>query len=142
MNNPVRDDRFQYWLADMDEAIKRFIASAPESIRPKLDFSAESLGTVEGWILQRYDGPQALVPPSEAAFLDGAARYVGEIFRERTDSKWTINTSDPKVLYFGRPTLRGGQLKTPLCPLSLVTASTDRRTGEYFTTVLKNLART
>jgi hypothetical protein len=47
-------DRFEAWLAHMDDMLESFLASLPDAVRTKLDFSPASLDTLEAWLLQRY----------------------------------------------------------------------------------------
>jgi hypothetical protein len=134
-------EQFQYWLAHMDDALDAFVASAPETIRRQLDDSPTSLDALEAWLLSRYASIAEAKKPSEAQFIDGAARYVGEIFRVRTGSRWMLENRDPKLIFFGRPILHGGAFgRMTECPLSLVTASLDRRTGQYLSTILANFS--
>jgi hypothetical protein len=133
-------DQFQVWLMEMDDAIRRFIEPAPPGVPAQLDFSDASLNAVESWVLSKYAKPQDIRSRSEAQFHDGAARYIGEVFRMRTFSKWTLDLSDPKALNYGVPALTGGKLAIGLCPLTLVTACIDRRKGDYLWTILKNVS--
>jgi hypothetical protein len=125
-------DRFQYWLMQMDEEIDGFLSHLPPHARNRLDGTEESLDVLEGWLLERYASPEAARPQTEARILDGAARYVGEILRKRTGSKWAINF-EKSFVFCGLPILTGGTAfkDMPECPLTLVTASLDRRTGNY-----------
>ena len=132
-------DQFQLWLFEMDAALDRFVASAPPDIASKLDFSPESLDAVESWTLSKYESPQQIRPATETAFHDGAARYVGEVFRKFTGSRWSLDQSNPKNLNYGVPALTGGRLTIGMAPLTLVTALLDRRTGKYLTTVFRNV---
>jgi hypothetical protein len=127
VSNISSRDQFECWLMEMDNAIDKFIDSAPSEFQEKLDDSDESLGVVERWLLSRYSSPKDTRPQSEAVFVDGAARYVGEIFRVRTKSKWLIELDDKKQVFYGIPKLQDGSLKVPFCPLTTVTASTDRQ---------------
>lgn len=70
------------------------------------------------------------------------ARYVGQVFRKKLGGKWTIDYSDKKNAFYGLPQLVGmnGQ-RTQICPLTLVTASTDRRTGSFIRMVFDNNAK-
>jgi hypothetical protein len=141
MSPTSKQEQFQHWLMDMDDAIQRFIDSLPLDARSKLDGTDVSLEAVEAWLLTQYTSPRDAAAADQATFVDGAARYVGEIFRRRTGSKWGIKFTDPKDVFFGLPTLTGGSIgATPICPLTMVTASTDRRTGNYFATILKNVS--
>jgi hypothetical protein len=141
MNATTDHDQFQYWLADMDDALARFVDRAPENAKARLDFSNESLEALEELILDRYPNPAAARDRSEAAFVDGAARYIGEVFRLASGSRWSIDFSDPKKVYYGRPTLKGGTLQAALCPISLVVATTDRRTGGYLASIMRNVKK-
>jgi len=142
MSDYSSDERFQFWLMEMDDAIDRFVQSAPPELRKQLDRSAPSLDVLEEWVLARYKSLADTRAAQEAQFLDGAARYVGEVLRVNTDSKWTIRFDDPKYAFNGLPVLKGGKLgEVPCCPLTTVTAATDRRTGRYFSTILRNVSQ-
>jgi hypothetical protein len=135
-------EQFDYWLFDMDDALERFLAMFAPDVRPRLDYSEESLDVVEHWILERYSNPKALTAVSARDVLDGLARYVGETFRQQVGGHWEIRLDDPQYVYFGLPQLTGYSDKpTPICAHSLVTAATDRRTGSYLRTVLRNVKR-
>ena len=134
-----RKEDFEYWLTDMDDALDRFFGTLPQSLRSRLDYTEESLDALEHWILDRCDSPSALLEPSSKELLDGLARYVGETFRKQIGGHWEIRLDDPKYAFFGIPQLTGFSDKpTPVSAHSLVTASTDRRTGTYLRTVLQN----
>ena len=132
-------DRFQYWLIDMDNAIDRFLELLPKHIKGQLDYSLESLSVLEAWLIDCYPSVDKIKPKSEMYVLDGASRYVGELFRRYLGGKWFIDYSDQKNAFYGLPQLHGmtGQT-TQFCPMSLVTASLDRRTGRYIFTILEN----
>src|SRR5437868_12085685 len=49
-NMIAKQDDFEYWLADMDDALERFCAQLPEAVRAKLDYSQASLDVLEGWM--------------------------------------------------------------------------------------------
>lgn len=131
---------FQYWLANMDDALDEFISSAPVGVREKLDLSANSLNVLEQLVLDRYKSPAETKPSSEAKFLDGAARYFGEVLRKNTGSKWSIQYDNEKDVNFGLPILRGGKIQSvAVSALPCITALTDRRTGNYLLKIVKNL---
>ena len=137
-------ERFQYWLADMDDALERFLSRLPADLRSKLDFSPASLDALESWILERYGAPHDhdLLEPAESAVLDGLGRYIGETFRRALGGGWEIRLDDPKYAFHGLPQLAGFHPNSsPVSPMSLATAATDRRTGRYLSTVLAAHAR-
>ena len=136
----TRQDLFQYWLANMDDALDEFISSAPVGVREKLDLSANSLNVLEQLVLDRYQSPTETKPPSEAKFVDSAARYFGEVLRRNTGSKWMIRFENEKDVHYGKPILWGGKIKTVAdCPLTAIIAATDRRIGDYLLKVVNNL---
>lgn len=136
------DDQFQIWLMDMSDAIERFRLSLPEDVGMRLDFSPDSLGVIEGVVLNKYQSMDEIKKNSEAKTVDGMARYVGQVFRKAFGGKWIIDYSDKKKLFYGLPQLSGliGQ-RTQMCPLTLVTASVDRRTGNFIRGVFDNYAK-
>jgi hypothetical protein len=139
MNDSSGFDQFQIWLTEMDDAIARFTASVPSDVRQKLDGTDASLNALEQWLLSNYASPAQAVSKSQSATVDGAARYFGEIIGLATNSKWLIDLEDADSAFFRIPVLKGGTLKAPLCPLTTITASTDRRTGKFLSTILNNV---
>lgn len=139
MKSTDKNDQFQFWLMDMDDAIERLRLSVPADIKAKLDFSPDSLNILEAYVIEKYPNVAAIMDKSQSKIHDGLARYVGEVFRKRFKGKWKIDFSDEKIAFYGLPQLAGmdGQ-KSPICPLTLVTASLDRRTGKYLRTIFDN----
>ncbi|TWB22779.1 hypothetical protein FBZ89_103409 [Nitrospirillum amazonense] len=133
------DDQFQVWLMDMEDAIGRFLQSIPTETAARLDYSPESLDVIERHALGTYATIDDIKKRSEAKTIDGMARYVGQVFRKHFGGSWIIDVSDRKNTFHGLPQLSGmkGQ-RTASCPLTLVTASTDRRTGRFIRTVFEN----
>jgi hypothetical protein len=138
MKQPISSqDRFQAWLAHMDDALDEFLRGLPPEVRERMDRSVASLGVLERWLLTRYPSIDAAKPESEALFIGGAARYVGEVLRCATASKWEIELLDRDKVFFGVPVLSGGRLgPTRESPRSLVTASLARRTGSFLSGVV------
>jgi len=136
--HPLRDD-FDYWVADMDDALDRFFTRLPEHVCKKLDYSPASLDTLETWILEKYPDTQEMLKTDQLELVDGAARYIGETFRKCIGGYWDIRLDDPKYVYYGLPILTGFRnSSTPECPLTLATAAADRRTGSYIRNVLED----
>jgi len=132
-------DWFEFWLADMDDALARFLSELPAPLRSRLDFSPESLDALESWLLEGYASVDDLLKPEAKETVDGLARYVGETYRKTIGGKWEIRLDDPGYAYYSLPQLTSfGPRSTPIAPHSLVTASADRRTGNYWRTVLEN----
>ncbi len=133
------EDLFEYWLIEMDDALRRFFASLPSVLQNQLDYSPDSLVPLEEWILSKYNRPQDLIEAEQKEMLDGLARYIGEVYRKTIGGRWEIRLDDPNYVYYGLPQLTGfAEKSTPICPHTLVTASVDRRTGTFLRTILAN----
>lgn len=126
----------------MDDAIEAFIRGLPKEVSVKLDYSPESLDSLEDWLMNAYSSPQDALEEQGNSVIDGASRYVGETFRKNLGGNWFINSSDSKVIYYGIPQLQSmrGQ-RIPICPLAMVTSSLDRRRGDYIRMILTNMAK-
>ncbi len=135
-NRKANRDEFEYWLASMDDFLEQFIAQFPEEDQLRLDYSPSSLDIVEAWILNSYPNTNAMLSLSESQAVNRAACYVGETFRKKMEGKWDIRLDDPIYAYYSMPIIIWE--KDPECPLTLVTAAADRRTGSYLRTVLEN----
>lgn len=130
------EEQFQYWLAHMDDALDEFLSRLPMEVRDRLDGSPESLGALEAWLLEKYPTIDAIMSDDEMPNLDGAARYVGEVFRKVLGGRWRIRLDDPKYVYHGLPELSFLEKKdTPIAPITVVTTSLDRRTGKFLSLV-------
>lgn len=141
MRTTTRDD-FEYWLADMDDALERFLDSLPAQLRGELDYSIASLDPLEQWILDRYASTKAMLEPTESGVVDGLARYIGETLRKQVGGHWDIRLDDPKYAFYGLPELTGfGARSTPEAPITLATAAADRRTGHYIRKIAEAMQR-
>jgi len=130
------EEQFQDWLAHMDDAHEAFLVRLPAEVRERLDGSPDSLGVLEAWLLERYPTMDTILEDEEASHLDGAARYVGEVFRKALGGHWRLRLNDPKYVFHGLPELWFLEEKdTPDAPHTLVTASLARRTGKYLSLV-------
>ncbi|MEP7286474.1 MAG: hypothetical protein ABI947_11965 [Chloroflexota bacterium] len=146
-------EKYDSWYVVMDDALEEFYDLLPPDLCEKLDYSFASLDVLEDWILLQFssiDDIQKILlriregrePGKEAQILDGASRYVGETFIRLIGGYWDVPTDDPRNVYYGIPIVTGYKERpTPECPITLVTASTDRRTGKYIRTVFENISR-
>jgi hypothetical protein len=134
----TRDD-FDHWVADMDDSLERFRDALPEDVSRELDGSIGSLDALEAWILQRYPDTEAMLADDQAEPVDGAARYIGEVFRRELGSQyWDIDLDNRDAAFFNLPVLTSGPGSTPVAPAALATAAAQRRTGSFLRTVLEN----
>ncbi|MDC6213309.1 hypothetical protein [Ralstonia solanacearum] len=133
-------DRFEFWLMEMNDSIQRFLDSLPEEIARQLGFSVDSLTCLELWLISRYQSPAEIMQPTEAQAHDGAARYIGETFRRSLGGKWRIDFLDKKNVYFGVPQIVDirGQM-AQFCPHALVTTLLDRRRGDFLVSIFRAL---
>ena len=133
---------FESWLVDMDDALERFVDALPQELAQRLDYTPGSLDALEKWILDRYASTDQMLASSQATTVDGLARYIGETFRKAIGGRWGIRLDDPKYVFYGLPEIIGYSDKaTSLCPMSLATASPDRRNGRYLSGVLASYIR-
>jgi UTP:GlnB (protein PII) uridylyltransferase len=138
----LTNDDFQLWIFNMDDELDRLKEDLPQELASKLDYSDESLKLVEAWILQRYASVEETKEKGEAQILDRLARYVGETIRKQVGGHWDIDLENEKNAYYALPVITGFEEKpTPVCPLTLVTASTARRTGTFISGVLENVKK-
>lgn len=121
-------DQYEAWLADMDDQLDVLRAQVPT-----LDGSPGSIAALEAWLLERFPTFESTSEPTAAADLDLAARYIGELLRTRGGMRWTLQDNAERA-WFGLPVVTDA--RGTLCPLTLATATTDRRTGQYLSGVL------
>ena len=127
----------------MDDALERFLGLLSPDVRDELDYSPSSLFVLEAWLLSTYADPDRALAASESKIVDGAARYIGEVFRKNLGAgKWFIEFSDKKNAFYGLPQLKGlPNQKVQVCPLTLVTSAIDRRTGKFLESIYLNNQR-
>ena len=135
------DDAFETWLAHIDDFLEELRASVPEDLEHHLDFSIASLEPLEAHILTRFGSLDEATNKDASSALNLFAVYVGETMRKTGGGIWSIRTDDPEYAFHNKPIITGcGQNGNNTdCPLSLVTASIDRRRGNYLRTVIQHL---
>ena len=107
-------------------------------IREKLDFSPESLLIVEKYILDTYDSMDAILADDQSEALNGLSIYVGQTFRKNLGGIWTIDFEDEDDADYGLPIISGfGEYEESTAPLTLVTASLDRRQSDYLMSIFE-----
>lgn len=133
------EELFQYWLADMDDAIDGFRSRLPEIVAQKLDYSKTSLVTISTWLITNYLTVESIKKDSEKTSLDGAARYIGQTFRKHLGGKWVIDYMNEKNAFYGLPQLAEmkGQ-RVQQCPHTLVTVTIGRKDPNFLITLLEN----
>ena len=121
------EDKFQYWLVEMDFAIDALQEIFAVEGMGDLDYSSESLDVLESWLLSKYSNLDSTRNSEGNKILDMSARYVGETLRKNFGGVWSLNTTDPKNVYYGIPELKGVKnQRVQLCPLALITTLISR----------------
>ena len=129
---------FHAWLDYMADGLNEFFERLPAEVRDKLDYSVESLDVLEAWLLARYPDTDHAMQKSETLILDGAARYIGETFLQHIGGRWDMELDDLTYIFFCIPQITDFRLGMgPICPLSLATACTDRRFGDFISSILR-----
>ena len=82
MTNAERDEKFQFWLTEMDSVVNRLIARVPQNTAERLNYSSASLDVLEAWLLSEYASVLEIKSESQKDTWDGASRYVGETYRK------------------------------------------------------------
>lgn len=120
---------FECWLIQMDDSLAEFMQAVPKELASQLDYSLHSLTPLETWLLAKYKNTPAILRDSEKQLLDQLGRYVGETMRKNFGGIWNMELKQKRDVYFGMPVLeRNNNVE---CPVSVVTASLDRRTGDF-----------
>jgi hypothetical protein len=120
-------EEFQTWLAQDLDVRDEFYAM----IGKELDVDLDSLDELEAWLLDRYREPDEILALDRRGIADAAARHVGRVFvLNIDDAVWEIDLDKEKNPYWRLPVVRMRD-GLDVCPLTLVTASLDRRTGTY-----------
>ena len=118
---------FDVWLTFMDDRLGELMQQLPKDVASQLDFTPESLFVIENWLMSQFSGPYELME-KDKYLLDKVACYLGEVIRISLGGHWGIDYSDPNDAYCGIPTIRT-EGEPPICPLTMVTTSLDRRKG-------------
>ena len=128
--------QFEAWREHIPIYLKEFFELFSADVVLLLNYSPGSLDIVEKWILEAYPDTEAMLVSNQSKRVNLLACYIGETFRKALGSEWDINLDDPDDAFYAMPILvTDGDIE---CPLSLTTASADRRSGLYLRTVLEN----
>lgn len=129
-DHEANKDLFQYWLMEMEDRLDELIEKLPKELQ--LNYSPDSLLRLESWILENYATVGDILKDSEKTMLDSLARYVGEVYRRKLKGKWKLYLDEPDNVFYELPVIVvETESVPPICPLTEVTASVDRRRGEY-----------
>lgn len=130
---------FESWLFQMDDRLAEFIDELPSDIGRQMDFSLDSLTILEGWLLEQYGSTDEILEASQMQRLDDIARYVGETLRKNLGGIWNIDLKNKRNVYYKIPVIEKQGAWTE-CPVSLVTAAMEDRSGSFIVGVLDFLS--
>lgn len=127
-------EEFQTWLAvDLEVRDELYAMMGRE-----LDVDVASLDVLETFLLERYSSPEPITALDQRGVADAAARHVGIVLMLNVDDAvWDIDLDRPDNVYYRLPLIvfRGGEQE---CPLTMVLACLDRRTGTYLRALVEN----
>ncbi|MCY1058759.1 hypothetical protein [Nannocystis sp. SCPEA4] len=127
---------FQLWLA-RDVEVRDELR---ELLGTDLGVDLESLDVLEAFLLKRYRNPSAIQKLGAREVLDAAARHIGLVMLLALDgAAWAIELKDADNVYYRLPIIRLAD-GAEECPLTMVTAALDRRTGNYLRGVVESYA--
>lgn len=129
---------FQDWIFNMSDKMDYFTEEFARENNLLLDYSMESLESLERWIINNFKTIEDL--KANPKLLDLLTIYIGETFRKQIGGKWFMDLENKENAYYHMPVLtspdyKGVKFKSPL---TYATASIDRRKGNYISTILKN----
>lgn len=133
-------ENFQNWIFYISDKMEYFTQEFALNHDLKLDYSIKSLDNIENWILSNFKNPSDILSKENAKLLDLLSIYVGETFRKYIGGKWYMNLDDKNNAYYSMPVLTSNDYKGEVykAPIPMVTASLDRKKGNYISTILKN----
>ena len=125
--------QFQDWLDYLPDFLQEFQSFMDESDQ-EYDYSPESLDALEEWILSHYQDTDDLLKKSESQILNLLACYIGETIIKIKGGQWELD-QEPESVYYGLPVIVLPPYGDTVCPITLVTASADRRTGDFLSSL-------
>lgn len=134
-------DDFQEWIFFIGFKLDYITGEFAQKQNLNLDYSIDSLDTLENWILNNYDEIKKLI--EDRQMLDYLTVYIGETFRKHIGGKWFIDLKNKKNVYYSMPVLTDPSFRGEVykAPMTYATACIDRQKGNYISTILKNNIR-
>ena len=128
---------FQEWIFFISDKLDYMTDIFAKENDLNLDFSIEALDALEEWMLAHYSSPQDLI--NDPRMLDLLTVYIGETYRRRLGGKWFMDLENKKNVFYAMPVLKELTSRKAgyMTPLTNATASLDRRTGTYMSTIFR-----
>ena len=133
MTPEARREHFETWLASMDVYLDRL----KSEVWFPMGYTLDSLVPLEAWLLDRYPDINAAKADMSGGIKD-AGVYLGEVMRKVGGGKWRLDEQEDSV-FFGLLVLDGIGRGHTACPITLASASTSRRRGDYLISVARHL---
>jgi len=120
-------EEFQLWFF-RDEDVR---SELYELMDNELDPDLKSLDTIEAFVIERFDGPREALSLTGRGVLDAVARHIGLVLVLSIDgARWDVELDDEDYIYRGLPVVAFAD-GYRVCPLTIASTATDRRTGDY-----------
>ena len=128
---------FQEWIFFISDKLDYMTDTFAKENDLNLDFSIEALDALEEWMLAHYSSPQDLI--NDPRMLDLLTVYIGETYRHHLGGQWFMDLENKKNAYYSMPILKDlhSRRAGSMTPLIDATASLNRRTGTYMSTIFR-----
>jgi hypothetical protein len=137
LDKESENDRFQIFLMNIDDVVDEFIEEA-ERLGFEFDFSEYSLDMLENYYLRR-ESELNQDEKRKNAFIESAARYLGETLIKNYGGDWALAIDDPKNFYYGLPIINGhSKYGVDFCPHETFRMFTRRKTHGFLRKVIQN----
>ena len=140
--NGFTEEDFGYWVFEMDDKLESFIASLYGDIKKHLDYSVDSLGKAEQWLINTYKTPDAIAAKHRAITVDGFCRYIGEVFRKELGGYWDMSFENTDSEQSGPFIAGSSPTGESIVPLELIKKALELRSGNFLKNHLSNLIET
>jgi hypothetical protein len=124
------------WIATIEDAREELEAL----MKCELGVDLETLDLLERYLVGRYKSIKAALALDQRAVIDAAARIAGVTLVLAVDgARWNIDLDDPANVYYRLPVIvmPDGMQE---CPITMVTAALDRRTGTFLRGIVEGFA--
>lgn len=102
----IKREIFNEWTTFIEDRVNEWSANAPKEVAEILDYSPESLKSIEQYILNRYT-KDSLGNSENKIEIDAIVSYFGETLRRSIpNSFWYIELKDESSVDFNSPSIK------------------------------------